>query len=113
MAYNEKLADRIREQFAGLPRVQEKAMMGGLVFMYKGKMCVGIMHDELMCRIDPEQYDTLLEKKGCHAMTMGGRTMNGYILVDDSGMKSKKDFEYWIGLCIEFNKKAKASKKRK
>jgi len=113
MAWSEKLADRIRERLAELPRVQEKVMMGGLVFMYKGKMCMGVVKDEMMCRIDPEQYESALERTGCHAMTMGSKVMHGYMLVDDSGLKSKKDFDYWINLCLEFNKKAKASKKKK
>jgi len=50
MAYDEKLAVRIRERMSELPNVDEKEMMGGLVFMYNGKMCVGIIKDELMCR---------------------------------------------------------------
>jgi hypothetical protein len=52
MAYNEHLADRIRARLAGLPNIEEKKMMGGLTFMYNGKMCVGIIKDDLMCRID-------------------------------------------------------------
>ncbi len=53
MPYNEKLANRIRERFATLDNVEEKEMMGGLTFMYNDKMCVGIIKDDLMCRIDP------------------------------------------------------------
>ena len=53
MAYSEKLADRIRARLAGLPNIEEKKMMGGLTFMYNGKMCVGIIKGDLMCRIDP------------------------------------------------------------
>jgi TfoX/Sxy family transcriptional regulator of competence genes len=54
MAYNEHLANRVREKFVELPNVTEKEMMGGLTFMYNDKMCVGIIKDELMCRIDPD-----------------------------------------------------------
>ncbi|MEO6329074.1 MAG: TfoX/Sxy family protein [Ginsengibacter sp.] len=113
MAYNEKLAGRIRERLADLPNIEEKEMMGGLTFMYNNKMCIGIFKDEMMCRIDPDLQDTALEKDGCRVMDFTGRPMKGYILVDDTGMKSKKDFEYWINLCLEFNKKAKSSKKKK
>lgn len=113
MAYNEQLADRIREIFADLPQVEEKEMMGGWVVMYNGKMCVGIIKDELMCRIDPELHEALLEKVGCHPMDFTGRSMKGYVLVDEQGRKTQKDFDYWIDLALDFNTKAKASKKRK
>jgi len=112
MAYDEKLADRIRERLAGLRNVEEKKMMGGLTFMYNGKMCVGIIKNDLMCRIDPEMHATAVTKKGCRTMDFTNRPMIGYVLIDETGMKSKADFEYWIGLALEFNKRAKASKKK-
>jgi TfoX/Sxy family transcriptional regulator of competence genes len=112
MAYSEKLADRIRERFSGLRNVVEKKMMGGLTFMYNGKMCVGIIKDELMCRIDPALHEEAVEKRGCRTMDFTNRPMIGYVLIDESGMKSKKDFDYWIDLSLTFNKKAKASKKK-
>jgi TfoX/Sxy family transcriptional regulator of competence genes len=64
MAYNEILAERIREQLAILPNIEEKAMMVGLTFMYNGKMCIGVIKDEMMCRIDPELHETVVEKTG-------------------------------------------------
>ncbi len=113
MAYSEKLANRIRERFSELRNVVEKEMMGGLTFMYNGKMCVGIIKDELMCRIDPAFHEKAVEKTGCRTMDFTKRPMIGYVLIDESGMKSKKDFDYWINLSLDFNKKAKASKKKK
>ena len=113
MAYNEKLANRIREKLSSLPNIEEKEMMGGLTFMYNGKMCVGIIKDELMCRIDPALHEMAVEKTGCRTMDFTKQPMKGYVMVDESGMKSKKDFDYWIGLALDFNKKAKASKKKK
>ena len=112
MAYSEKLANRIREAISELPNVLEKEMMGGLTFMVNDKMCIGIIKDEMMCRIAPELHETLIEKQGCRTMDFTKRPMKGYIMIDDSGMKTKKDFEYWISLCLEFNKKAKSSKKK-
>ncbi len=112
MAYNQKLADRVRERMAELPNVDEKEMMGGLVFMYNGKMCVGVVKDELMCRIDPALHNDSVEKLGCRTMDFTKRPMKGYIFVEDIGMKSQKDFDYWIDLALDFNKKAKASKKK-
>ena len=80
--------------------------------MVNGKMCVGIIDDEMMCRIDPDVYEKALEKKGCREMDFTGRPMKGYVFVSEDGMKTKKDFDYWISLAMEFNKKAKASKKK-
>jgi TfoX/Sxy family transcriptional regulator of competence genes len=113
MAYSEKLADRLRERLANLNNMVEKEMMGGLVYMYNGKMCVGIIKDELMCRIDPTLHESAIEKTGCRTMDFTKRPMKGYIMIDDSGMKSTKELDYWIGLALDFNKKAKASKKSK
>jgi len=112
MAYDEKLAERIRERIVDLPHVVEKEMMGGLVFMYNGKMCIGIIKDELMCRIDPALHEIAVEKHGCRTMDFTKRPMKGYILVEDSGMKTQKDFDCWIQLALDFNKRAKATKKK-
>ena len=113
MAYNEKLADRIRERLVDLPKVEEKEMMGGLTFMVNQKMCVGIIKDELMCRIDLELHDTVVEKHGCRTMDFTKRPMRGYILIEDVGMRTPEEFEYWINLALEFNPSAKSSKKKK
>ena len=113
MAFNEKLADRIRERLMNLTNLEEKEMMGGLVFMFNGKMCVGVVKDDLMCRIDPEIHEQVVEINGCRTMDFTNRPMKGYILIDDSGMKTPKEFEYWINLALQFNPKAKASVKKK
>lgn len=113
MAYNEKLAERIRRSLINTKRVIEKEMMGGLTFMVNDKMCVGIIKDEMMCRIDPMLHEEVLSMKGCRIMDFTGRPMKGYIMVDESGMRSKKDFEYFIDLCLSFNKIAKSSKRKK
>lgn len=113
MAYSEKLANRIREQLATLSNIEEKEMMGGLTFMYNEKMCVGIIADEMMCRIDPNFHQTAVKKPGCRSMDFTKRPMKGYVMVEDAGMKTQKEFDYWINLCLEFNSKAKSSKKKK
>ena len=113
MAYNFTLANRIREDLQDLDGIEEKEMMGGLSFMLHDKMCVGVIQDEMMCRIDPEKYEDALEKPGCHEMTFTGKPMKGWILIDESGLRTSADFKYWIGLAIEYNKHAKSSKKRK
>lgn len=113
MAYNEKLATRIRERLTGLPNIEEKKMMGGLAFMYNGKMCVGIFRDQLMCRIDPAFHEEAIKKKGCKTMDFSNRSMIGYVVIGGSGMSSKKDFDYWINLSLKYNPQAKTSKKKK
>jgi hypothetical protein len=113
MAYSEKLADRIRESLVDVKKVKEKPMMGGLTFMINDKMCIGIIKDEMMCRIDPNLQEEVLSRQGCRIMDFTGRPMKGYVMIDESGVKSKKDFDYFVGLCLDFNKVAKSSKKKK
>ena len=113
MAYNEKLNDRIREAMASYPNVEEKYMFGGTCYMLNGKMCVGVVQADMMCRIGPDAYEKALEKKGCREMVFTGKPMKGYVFVSEEGWKSQKDFNNWIGLCVAFNKDAKASKKKK
>lgn len=113
MAFDEILANRVRKTLQGQPRVEEKKMMGGLTFMVDGKMCIGILNDNIMARIDPALYENALTRKGCHEMDFTGKPMKGFVFVSPDGTKQKADFDYWIGLALEFNKKAKSSEKRK
>jgi len=114
MAYNVDLADRTREIISLTQNnVEEKAMFGGLCFMVNDKMCVGILNDELMARIDPAGYESVLERKGCREMDFTGRPMKGYVFIGPEGTKLKKDLEYWINLALEYNKKAKKSPQKK
>ena len=112
MAYNEKLAERIRERLRELPKVKETKLMGGLAFMVNGKMCIGVYKDEMLCRIDPGVREELLERPGSSVMQFTGRPMKGFVLVDESGMKSSQNFEFWIAQCLAYNKHAKSSKKK-
>jgi TfoX/Sxy family transcriptional regulator of competence genes len=112
MAYNDKLAERIRNRFKELTNVEEKRMMGGLVWMYNDKMCVGVFKEELMCRVDPDSHEKLNGTRGSRTMEFAKRPMIGYLLINESGLKSKADFEYWIKMALDFNRFAKSSKKR-
>jgi TfoX/Sxy family transcriptional regulator of competence genes len=113
MAFNENLSNRIREALKDTPYVEEKMMFGGICFMVNDKMCVGVSRDEMMCRIGPDHYEEALEKPGCSEMVFTGKPMIGYVFVAEEGTKHKKDFLYWIDLCLEFNVHAKSSKKKK
>jgi TfoX/Sxy family transcriptional regulator of competence genes len=113
MAYDEKLADRVREILVEQPQIEEKQMMGGLAFMVNNKMCVGVIKDELMARIDPDIYEDCLEKHGCHPMDFTGKPMRGWIFVSPEGITKPSELEYWINLAIEFNTQAKKYVKKK
>ena len=113
MAYSEKLANKVRDALSPLTDVEEKKMFSGITFMVDGKMCISVGKDRLMCRIDPEIHDTALQRRGSRTVKMKGREYKGYVYVSEEGLKTKKDFDYWIALSLEFNKKAKASKKKK
>ncbi len=113
MAYDEQLSDRVREILADQPEVEEKEMMGGVTYMVNHKMCVGIVKDELMARIDPEIYEEALERKGCRPMDFTGKPMKGWVFIRPEGIDTVKDLEYWIGLALDFNRQAKPSKKKK
>lgn len=113
MAYDENLAERVRKLFAHQRRVVEKKMMGGLTFMVNGKMCVGILKDDLMARIDPGVHDKALQRKGCREMDFTGRPMKGFVFVDQTGTAARNDLKYWVDLALDFNSRAKRAKKRK
>lgn len=114
MAYNEKLADRVREIIAiHHKKVTEKKMFGGLCFMVNDKMCVGVEKERLMVRLDPEKQEEVMEKEGAKPMDFTGKVMKGYVFVDIDALNTKKKLDYWMDLALEYNKKAKVSKKKK
>src|SRR5664279_4468252 len=101
MAYNEKLTNKLRAALAHLPTVEEKRMFRGVTFMVGGKMCISAGDDEIMCRIDPSIHKEAIERKGCRTVKMKGREFTGYVYINEEGMKTKKDFDYWIGLVLD------------
>ena len=115
MAYDTNLADRVREylvEIQGL-HIEEKKMFSGLAFLVNDKMCVNVSGERLMCRFNPDLQEEVSEKPGYEPMIMKGKELNGYCYVEAVGFKSKKDFDYWLKLCLEYNKTAKSSKKKK
>ena len=113
MPYNEKLADRTIEIISVTHKhVEEKKMFGGLCFMVNDKMCVGVEQERLMLRLDPALTDEVMEREGCKPMGFTGRIMKGYVFVDIEALNTKKKLEYWVKLALDYNKIAKASKKK-
>ena len=120
MAYDEFLADRIRQQL-GNKKVNftELKMMGGLCFKVDNKMLCGIHIDKkygdslLMARVGEQVYLEELKKPECLPMDFTGRPMRGYIFVTPDGFDMDSHLSYWINLCLAFNPFAKASKSKK
>ena len=113
MAYDEILAERIRRGFGkGSARFEEKRMMGGLCFLVDGKMCVGVEKNRLMARIDPAVYDVALRRNGCVPMNFTGRPMRGFVFVNPAGLATDGELNDWLKLALEFNPRAKSSKKK-
>ncbi len=113
MAYSTTLADRLRAYLADIPdlKVEEKAMFRGLAFLVNGKMCVNASGENLMCRFDPDLEPEVVDRKGFQPMIMKGKQLRGYCYVSEGGYKAKRDFEFWLKLCLDFNGKARALEK--
>jgi len=109
MALNEKLTNRVREALMNVPKVEEKRMFSGITFMVSGKMCISVGDNRIMCRIDPSIHNQVLKEKSCETVIMKGREYKGYVYVKEDKITTKEDFDYWIALALNFNKKAKAS----
>ena len=114
MAYDERLADRIRRMFQEHRiNYEDKKMMGGICFLVNDKMCLGVIKDRLMARIDPVEMDGALLKPGCREMDFTHKPMKGFVFVEPEGIDMDKDLEFWIQLALEYNPRAKSSKKRR
>lgn len=110
MAYDIKLADRVREALADITNLEEKKMFRGVTFMVNDKMCISVSGDELMLRLDPEMTELLVEEHGTRPMIHGGKNMKGFIYISEERFRNKKDFDHWIKLALDYNPKAKSSK---
>lgn len=114
MAYDRHLADKITYLIkANTINFYEKEMMGGITWMVDEKMCISIYKSNLMARIDPNELEELIKLKGVSQMMHGSKPMNGYLTISPEGFDSDTDLVFWVQKCLEFNPKAKASKKKK
>lgn len=115
MAYDEKLAERVRVLLHERGEPEERKMFGGLCFMMRGHMCMGIVGDELMLRTGPDGYESAVKRKHARPMDFTGRPMTTMIYVSPQGLKTSKALSSWVDLAIRFNdtlppKKPKAKK---
>lgn len=101
MAIDEGLAERIREVL-GDARVSERRMFGGLAFLSRGHMFVGITGDTLMVRVGPSAYEASLRRPSARVMDFTGRPMKGYVFVDAPGFESDADLASWVHAGLTF-----------
>ena len=100
MAYDEDLADRLREHLAPLKAVSEREMFGGISFMVGGNMCCGVLGDDLIVRIDPTLHHDALTRPNVSEFSMGGRTSRGMIRVSPAGVADDGELALWVRLGI-------------
>jgi TfoX/Sxy family transcriptional regulator of competence genes len=102
MAYNEKLAKRIRLQLSDRTDVVERKMFGGLAFMVRGHMCCGVVGDELMVRVGVEYYEAALKEKHAREMDFTGKPLRGMVYVAAPGLASAKQLGKWVERGLQF-----------
>jgi TfoX/Sxy family transcriptional regulator of competence genes len=118
MAYDEKLAERIRIALADEPNVTEKKMFGGLAFLLHGNMACGVTKDDLMLRVGANQHEAALALPHARAMDFTGKPMKGFVFVAAEGCKTAKSLGKCLALARDYantlpDKKAPAKKKAK
>lgn len=102
MAYDEGLAERIREILIDRTDVVEKKMFGGLCFMVSDHMSCGIIKDTLMARVGPDNYGRCLKMNHAREMDFTGKSLKGMVYVSPEGLESDSDLKNWISYCLEF-----------
>ena len=108
MAYDEGLAERIRGVFGERPGVSERRMFGGIAFMVKDRMSVGIAKDKLMVRVGPEAYEAALRERHVRKMDFTGRPLSGFVYVLPAGYESDADLQRWIERAVAYAASAPA-----
>ena len=102
MAYDTKLAERVRRSVVGKRGMTEKAMFGGLAFLRGGRMFCGIAKDDLMVRVGPEGYEEAPQKPHVRPMDFTGRPMKGYVFVAPAGRRTDAALRAWVNLSASF-----------
>jgi hypothetical protein len=102
MAFDEGLAERLREALAERRGITEKKMFGGLAFMSRGHMFVGVIGEKLMARVGPAEHAAALQRPHVREMDFTGRPMRGYVFVEPAGFEEDADLERWVELGLAF-----------
>jgi len=96
VAYDEKLAERLRELLHGEEGLTEKQMFGGLAFLINGNMSVSASgQGGLLLRVDPKETDALLDEPGAEPFVMRGRSMQGWLRIAPEGVRTRRQLERW------------------
>jgi TfoX/Sxy family transcriptional regulator of competence genes len=102
MPHDEGLAQRIRELLEECHDVSEKRMFGGVAFLVAGKMCVGVVRDDLMVRVGPDQYAAALRRPHARPMDFTGRPMKGFVFIAPDGVVSDHALRTWVECGLRF-----------
>ena len=103
MAYDETLADRVRDALAPRAGLSERKMFGGIAWMLDGNMACGIIGgDALLARLGPDGAAAALDEPHTRPAVMGERTMKGYLIVDAEGVDSEESLQAWVDRCVAF-----------
>jgi len=118
MAYDEELADRVRAALGGVKGVNEIKMFGGLCYTVGGNMAVGVLKEDLLVRLAPDDGDAALAEPGVELMSVGGRTSRGFLAVGSKATSTPKKLQSWVDRGVAYasslppkQPKAKASKR--
>ena len=111
MAYDEKLAARVREALSKKRSVTEKKMFGGLAFMLRGHMACGVVGDDLMARVGPDAYDDALTEPHVRPMDFTGKPLKGMIYVGPAATKNARSLAKWVSRSADFTASLPAKKK--
>src|SRR5882762_11110348 len=96
MAYDEKLAQRIRQAFGTRPDIAERKMFGGLTFLCRGRMCCGIVGADLMVRVAEDQFDEVLRRPHVRPMDFTGRPLRGFVYVSRPAFRTAALLRAWL-----------------
>ncbi len=102
MAFDDKLANRIRKRLGKREGLTEKKMFGGIGFLLNGNMCCGVHGPDMIVRLDPAQTDKALSERHTRVFDLSGRPMKGWILVEPKGLATDAALSKWIGLGVEY-----------
>lgn len=110
MAYDEELADRVREVLGSRARFEEIRMFGGLCFTVRGNMVAGVLKDDLMARVGPDAYESALRRPGARPMDFTKGPIRGFVFVAPDGVGTKRALAGWIDRALAYNATLPAKK---
>ena len=96
MAYDEQLANRIRQAFDGRKEFTERRMFGGLAFLHNGRMCCGIVGTDLMVRVPVEEFEAALRNRHARPMDFTGKPLRGFVYVSPPGRATAASLRLWL-----------------